>query len=133
MTTLPPLVREFREALASGELIVQKCESCGKLNMYPRYACPFCQSLSLGWQKTGGRGVIHSFTVLRMGAPEGFEADLPYALAVVKLDEGVQLLARLIPDAKGDWQEYRCDDRVQLVPTPPGQVIPRPCAWFAKA
>jgi uncharacterized OB-fold protein len=132
MSALPLIVSQFREALAGGDLIVQKCEACGKLNMYPRYACPFCQSLSLGWHKTAGRGVIHSFTVLRVGAPEGFEADLPYALAVVKLDEGVQLLARLVPDAQGDWQEYRCDDRVQLVPVPPSQGISRACAWFAK-
>ena len=84
-----PLVAEFRAGLAAGELLVQKCTSCGKLNMYPRYACPHCQSESLGWQKVSGRGVLHSFTVLRMGAPEGFEADLPYAIGVIKLAEGV--------------------------------------------
>jgi uncharacterized protein len=133
MTRLAPMVNQFRDALARGELLVQKCEACGKLNMYPRHACPFCQSLSLGWQKTQGRGVIHSFTVLRMGAPEGFETDLPYALAVIKLDEGVQLLARLVPDSGGDWQESVCEDRVQLVPAPPGQAISRACAWFTRA
>jgi uncharacterized OB-fold protein len=132
MTRLSPMVDQFRGALARGELLVQKCEACGKLNMYPRHACPFCQSLSLGWHKTEGRGVIHSFTVLRMGAPEGFETDLPYALAVIKLDEGVQLLARLVPDSGGDWQEYVCEDRVQLVAAPPGQAISRACAWFTR-
>jgi MaoC like domain len=52
MSALPLIVSQFREALAGGDLIVQKCEACGKLNMYLRYACPFSQSLSLGWHKT---------------------------------------------------------------------------------
>ena len=69
-------------------------------------------------------------TVLRAGAPEGFEGDLPYALGVIKLDEGVQLLARLVPDSGGNWQTYQCDARVQFRPVAPESTTPRPCAWF---
>jgi uncharacterized protein len=128
MTTA--LAKEFREGLTAGQLLVQKCEKCLRLNMYPRYACPFCQSRNLTWQKVSGKGRLDSFTVLRMGAPEGFETDLPYALAVVKLGEGVQLLARLIPDADGDWSQYACDQKLQFASTGPGQAI---CAWFKRA
>jgi uncharacterized protein len=127
------LVAEFREGLARGELLLQKCTACGKLNMYPRYACPHCQSSALTWQKSAGRGTLHSFTVLRAGAPEGFEQDLPYGLGVIKLEEGVQLLARLVADDQGDWQSYRCDDLVQFVPRPAPEAEQRPCAWFARA
>ena len=125
-----PIVKDFRAGLARGELLVQKCNSCGKLNMYPRYACPHCQSESLGWQKASGRGILHSYTVLRVGAPQGFEEDLPYALGVVKLDEGVQLLGRLVPDADGEWSSYSCDDTVEFAPVSPDLVEQRPCAWF---
>mgnify|MGYP003576422536 CR=1 FL=1 len=128
--SVPTLVAEFRAGLARGELLVQKCNSCGKPNMYPRYACPHCQSEALGWQKVSGRGKLHSFTVLRVGAPEGFEADLPYAIGVVKLDEGVQLTVRLVPDADGDWQSYRCDETVVFAPAAPDSFALRPCAWF---
>jgi len=127
-----PIRDEFRAGLARGELLLQKCNDCGKLNMYPRHACPHCQSLSLGWQQSTGHGVLHSFTVLRVGAPEGFDKELPYALGVVKLDEGVQLLGRLVAES-GDWQSYQCDDRVEFRPatsTGPGY---RPCAWFARS
>jgi len=130
---IAPMVAAYREYLAKGELAVQKCGACGKLNMYPRYACPHCQSETLTWQKASGRGTLQSFTVLRMGAPEGFETDLPYALGVIKLEEGVQLLARLLPDAQGAWTSYACDQPVELAPPPAGQPIPRPCAWFRKA
>jgi uncharacterized OB-fold protein len=128
-----PIRDEFRAGLARGDLLLQKCEACGKLNMYPRHACPHCQSLSLGWQPSAGRGVLHSFTVLRMGAPEGFEKDLPYALGVVKLDEGVQLLGRLVADVGGDWHSYRCDDRVEFRPAAATAASYRPCAWFVRS
>jgi len=127
------IVGEFRDGLARGELLIQKCNECSRLNMYPRYACPYCQSQSLGWQRASGRGVLHSFTVLRLGAPEGFESELPYAVGVVKLEEGVQLLVRLAPEPDGDWQGYRCDDPVRFSPAPPEQIQRRPCAWFARS
>ena len=128
-----PIRDDFRAGLSRGELLVQQCNDCGKLNMYPRHACPHCQSLSLGWRKSSGRGVLHTFTVLRAGAPEGFEQDLPYALGVVKLEEGVQLLGRLVPDADGSWNSYRCDGPVEFKPAPPDQVAQRPCAWFGRS
>jgi uncharacterized OB-fold protein len=128
-----PIRDEFRAGLARGDLLLQRCNDCGKLNMYPRHACPHCQSLSLGWQPSAGRGVLHSFTVLRAGAPEGFEGDLPYALGVIKLDEGVQLLARLLPDPDGNWQSYHCDDPVQFKAASPESAAHRPCAWFTRS
>lgn len=124
------IVKDFRAGLAKGELLVQKCNSCSKLNMYPRYACPHCQSENLGWQKVSGKGTLMSFTVLRAGAPQGFEADIPYALGVVKLDEGVQLLGRLANDSSGDWKSYRCDMKVEFAPVPAEQIETRPAAWF---
>lgn len=127
------IVTDFREGLKRGELLLQKCEDCQKLNMYPRYACPHCQSENLGWQAANGRGIIHSYTVLRTGPPEGFEKDIPYALAVVKLEEGVQLLARLAPDSTGDWGEYSCDMAVEFQAVDPKEIEEKPCAWFTKA
>jgi uncharacterized OB-fold protein len=129
---LAEVISGFRDGLARGELLVQKCEVCSKLNMYPRYACPHCQSTVLGWKRVGGIGRLHSFTVLRVGAPQGFESDLPYALGVVKLEEGVQLLARLAPDATGGWGHYKCDDVVEFVAVPPAEIQRRPCATFCR-
>ena len=128
-----PMVAAFREGLMRGELLLQKCASCGRLNMYPRYACPFCQSEQLTWQRSSGRGTLHSFTVLRAGAPNGFETDLPYGLAVVKLEEGVQLLARLLPDADGAWDGYACDQTVEFAPSAAMQPRQNLCAWFRRA
>ncbi len=128
----PEIVSDFRAALASGELHIQNCGDCGKPNMWPRYACPHCQSENLGWVKSAGKGLLHSFCVLRQGAPEGFEDDLPYAIGVVKLNEGVQLLVRLEANGEDDWSAYQCDDQVEFVAVAASEIERRPCATFRR-
>lgn len=122
------LTEDYRSGLARGELLIQRCNDCGQLIMYPKYACTNCQSEDLGWQPAGGNGVLLSFTVSRIGAPIGFEEELPYALAVVRLDEGVQLLGRLIADEDGDWHGYSCDDPLEFAPGTSDQ----PIAFFRR-
>lgn len=129
----PVIVAEFRAGLAAGKLLIQNCNDCGKPNMWPRYACPHCQSENLGWAQSAGIGTLHSFCVLRQGAPEGHEEDLPYAIGVVKLDEGVQLAVRLLPTWHEDWSDYSCDDRVEFVAVSADQIEKRPCARFKRA
>ena len=128
----PVIVSAFRAGLAGGELLIQNCRDCGKPNMWPRYACPHCQSDNLGWVKSVGSGTLHSFCVLRQGAPDGFEDDLPYAIGVVKLAEGVQLLARLAPSGEDDWSAYLCDDLVEFVAVDASEIERRPCATFRR-
>jgi uncharacterized protein len=124
-----PIIQEFRDGLQRGELLMQKCNACGQVNLYPRYACPFCQSEDLGWQPASGTGTLHSLTIQRLGAPIGFEEQLPYALGVVKLQEGPQLLGRLHPTGEEDWTGFACDAAVQFAP----HEDPRGVAWFKLA
>ncbi|MFZ4748481.1 MAG: Zn-ribbon domain-containing OB-fold protein [Sphingomonas sp.] len=128
----PMVVSDFRDGLKVGALLIQNCNDCNKPNMWPRYACPHCQSDNLGWVKSGGTGTLHSFCVLRQGAPEGFEDDLPYAIGVVKLAEGVQLLARLEACGEDDWSAYQCDDLVEFVSVDASEIERRPCATFRR-
>jgi uncharacterized OB-fold protein len=123
------LEEAFRAGLARGELLLQHCNACGKPIMYPRYACPFCQSEALGWQTASGRGILHSYTVLRLGAPNGFEDQLPYALGVIKLEEGQQMLGRLVASGEGDWSAYACDAAVEFASRPEGAPTTG-AAWF---
>ena len=55
-----------------------------------------------------GTGVIYSYTTVQ-DAPEGFEAQTPYMLALVKLDEGPLITAQITdldaPPAIGDRVE----------------------------
>jgi hypothetical protein len=124
------LTEPFYEALRRGELVVQHCKSCDRDIMYPRHLCPFCYSDELSFVPNAGKGILHSFAVHRVGSPTGFEDELPYAVGVVKLEGDVQLLARLWPDADGDWGGYACDAPVEFRPADPDEAAARPVAWF---
>lgn len=123
------LTGPYYAGLGRGELLLQHCTDCGRDNMYPRHRCPFCQSADLGWTPAEGTGVLHSFTVTRYTAPTEFTADTPYALGVVKLAEGVQVLGRLWP-VDGDWRDYACDAPVRFQPAPEDEMTRRPVPWF---
>ena len=127
----PSLADEFNDALAAGTLVIQRCKACGEVNMYPSYRCSACQSADLGWQQSEGTGVLLTYAVIRAVPPKGFESDLPYAVGVVRLDEGVQLLARLEPAEDGEWDPYACDTRVRFVPRSCQVGETRLTAWFA--
>ncbi|MAU09713.1 MAG: hypothetical protein CL607_07830 [Anaerolineaceae bacterium] len=57
-----------------------------------------------------GYGQVYSFTVVQ-DPPAGFEAYAPYAIALVKLDEG-QLVTAQLTDIEGD---IAIGDRVEMV------------------
>jgi uncharacterized OB-fold protein len=124
------ITEPYYDALARGELLVQHCKACNRPIMYPRHRCPFCYEADLDWVASPGRGILHSFTVTRLTEPSGFSDETPYAVGVVKLAEGVQLLGRLWPDADGGWDAYACDAPVEFHPAPPAEATRRPVAWF---
>lgn len=124
------IVTPYYDALRLGKLLVQQCISCRRSIMYPKHRCPFCQSDELGWQEASGQGTLHSIAIQRVGAPSGFEADLPYALGVVVLEEGVRLLARMQPDADGSWSSYSCDGPVRFRAQPGTSEVRGPAVWF---
>lgn len=124
------LTGPFAAALAEGNLIVQKCNDCAALIMYPKYRCPECFSGNLGWQQVSGEGQLLTFTVLRMGPPSTFQVEAPYGIGIVKLDEGPQLMCRLHPGADGTWDHYVCDQRVRFASADAVEIAERAAAWF---
>jgi uncharacterized OB-fold protein len=132
-TGVDALTGPYYDALARGELVVQHCKACDRTIMYPRHLCPFCYTDDLDFVAAPTTGVLHSFAVHRVGSPTGFEDELPYAVGVVKLPGDVQLLARLWPDADGDWGAYTCDATVEFRPADAAEAERRPVPWFGLA
>jgi len=87
--------RAFFEKARGGQLTAIRCGSCGELSMPPKELCPNCPARE--WQPIAlaGDGTIASFTVIRV-APRAHAADVPYAVAVVRLKEGVSILGRIV-------------------------------------
>ena len=84
----------FQEARA-GRLTGIRCARCGEIAIPPKEFCPACQERAWEPVPLDGHGTIASFTVIRI-PPRGHAEEAPYAVAVVKLDEGVSLLGRIL-------------------------------------
>jgi len=93
-----PLDREFYRAARRGELVIQACGDCGKLRFPPRPMCPACQSLAQRWQVLAGRGRVWSYTVPHPPLLPVFNAQAPYNVVVVELDDapGIRLVGNLV-------------------------------------
>lgn len=112
MTTISQLATQFADALRDGRLLHHHCDACGRAFMYPKPRCPHCHSDKVAWRQASGAGTLVSMTVQRAAVPTDFEPELPYALGVVRLAEGVTLLGRLAPDGSGGWDSYSLDGPV---------------------
>jgi uncharacterized protein len=86
----------FWEALRRHELVVQQCGSCGRLRFVPTELCPYCYSAARTWSTVSGRGRVYTFSVVHRAPTPAYQAEAPYAIACVELDEGPRLPARVI-------------------------------------
>ena len=98
--TLPP-DRRSRVALglvrgaALGNLELQCCAACGAVQYPPREACVRCLSAELEWTVMSGRGELVSETTLHHSQELFFRERVPWRLGLVRLAEGVSLVAHL--------------------------------------
>ncbi len=102
----------FWEGARAHKLQLPRCHACGRFWFPPSQRCPHCLSANFAWKETSGHGRIYSFVVYHRVYHPAFEKDVPYAVAIVELDEGPRLLANIIgtpPDA------IDCDMRVRVV------------------
>lgn len=89
------IAKPFEDGLKQGKLLLPWCKSCGKPHFYPRSACPHCWGEEYDWREAKGTGSIHSFTITRANPPTAFVPELPYAIAIIDLDEGVRTLTNI--------------------------------------
>jgi uncharacterized OB-fold protein len=48
------------------------------------------------WIKGSGKGSVHTFTVIRQSGDPYFKTKVPYALAMVELDEGPRMMSNVV-------------------------------------
>jgi uncharacterized protein len=84
----------FWDACRERRLVIQRCESCSGYVFIPQAFCPHCLGRSLNWVQAAGTGSIVTYTVVWRPQTPAFET--PYVIAVVRLDEGVDMLTNLI-------------------------------------
>ncbi len=95
----------YWRAAAAGQLLIKRCTACARPHWYPRSLCPYCMSDALCWEEVSGLGAVYSVSVTRKAAPA------PYAIAYVRLDEGVTMLSNIVDC---DLDAVRIGDRVKV-------------------
>jgi len=87
-------LKDFFTEVRAGRLTGIRCTQCGELAIPPKEFCGACGKRAWESVPLGGEGTIASYTVIRV-APRGHVGQTPYAVAVVRLTEGVSLLGRI--------------------------------------
>lgn len=88
--------RPHWEGARKGELQVQHCKSCGTYRYPPARWCSECLSEDIEWVKASGKGTVWSWCAFHRQYFKGFDAEIPYAVVLVELDEGPKLYSNLV-------------------------------------
>jgi hypothetical protein len=72
----------------------EQCDHCNQYIFPPRDVCPHCGQDARGVHAMSGKGEVYSYTVVHE-PPTGYESQAPYAIAIVKLEEGPMVTAQL--------------------------------------
>jgi uncharacterized OB-fold protein len=84
----------FWEAAAEGKLVIPRCSHCGHYEWVPQEFCSSCGAWKFSWEPMSGCGKVYSYSIVHAAQVPGLET--PYALAIVRLDEGVDLLTNIV-------------------------------------
>lgn len=86
----------FWTRAAEGVLVLPKCTECGRTFWHPRPRCPHCGSERVEWIRASGKGTVHTFTVVRQSGDPYFRTKVPYAVAMIDVDEGVRIMTNVV-------------------------------------
>lgn len=95
-----PLTEPFWAGCREGRLLVQRCDECATYVFIPQEFCRRCHATTLRWVESVGVGRVVTYTVVWRPQTPAFE--VPYVVAVVRLDEGYEMVTNIVgapPDA----------------------------------
>jgi uncharacterized OB-fold protein len=95
-----PVVNELNRAHWEGarkrEFLIQRCQACGHLQFPPLPECSRCLREDLAWVRSSGKGNVYSYIVYHQAWHPGFGEEMPYAVAIIELEEGVRLINTVV-------------------------------------
>ncbi len=113
----------YWEALRERRLMMPRCDDCERSWFPPALLCPDGNGATWTWTQTSGRGRIFSYVVYHRVYHPAFAQEVPYAVAVIELDEGPRMISNVIGIAP---DKLACDMRVEVVFEPVSDTITLP-------
>ncbi len=78
------------DAVQRHELLIQRCAGCGTPRFPARVVCNRCRSREADWVPSCGTGRVVSWIVNHQAFLPGMSADGPFAVLLVRLDDGAE-------------------------------------------
>lgn len=98
------LLEHWEREAAAGRLAIQHCAACGRVQAVPRPFCSGCGAAEPAWRTAAGRGVVVAHSVLHRAPTPAWRERLPYAVALVALEEGPRVMGHApLALALGTW------------------------------
>lgn len=96
LSLAPPdaTTKRFWGGCAGGVLLFARCGACGAADFPVPVRCRWCQSTSLGWERSAGLGTVYSWTVVWRAPTPAWVT--PYVPAIVDVDEGYRMLTNMV-------------------------------------
>ena len=88
------IYKDYNDALKENRILGVKCLACGQVMTPPKMVCPSCGASDMEITEFKGTGKVRTFTTVYVGA-EGREAEVPYVIVIVELDEGPWIMGNL--------------------------------------
>ncbi|HEY8579150.1 MAG TPA: Zn-ribbon domain-containing OB-fold protein [Beijerinckiaceae bacterium] len=110
--------RPFWEATREKRLLLQFDPAAQKYQFYPRATSIHTGRRTLEWRESPGKGEVFSFTVARRARPP-FQGKEPFIIAVVTLDEGVNVMGDMV-DCQLDEMKIGLRVKPYWAPMPDG-------------
>lgn len=109
-----PDTEGYWEATVAGGLSLARCLGCREWHHPPFERCPTCGG-AIAFERVDGSGTVFSLVLVHQPTVPGYLRDLPYAVALVELDEqpGLRIpvrAPRTHPVAIGDRVELELVD-----------------------
>ena len=102
----------YWEAAAQHRLDMPHCQACDGFWFPPSRTCPHCTSADVDMKTVSGRGKVFSFVIYDRVYHPAFATEVPYAVALVELEEGPRLISNIV-GVPAD--QVRCDMPVAVV------------------
>jgi hypothetical protein len=107
--------KPYWDGLRERKLMMPRCDDCKGWWFPPSLLCPHCNSKAWSWTQTSGRARIFSYVVYHRVYHPAFAQEVPYAVAVIELDEGPRMISNVMDIAP---DKLECDMRVEVAYQP---------------
>lgn len=122
LPVLTPLNRGFWENTRRSIFSIQTCQFCGHQHIPESPVCPQCLGDDQEWEAVSGIGDLESWVDFHRAYWDGFHAELPYRVCLVKLREGPLFVSNLV----GSQEKLRHGAEVRVVFRPVTEEITLP-------